>query len=68
MDNPIGSELRLDHYLNYRQRRAAAGINASTLNNELGYVNAALNELRRVQQIPYEKQRMCCGIRLPAIL
>lgn len=54
MDNPIGSGLRPDHYLNYRQRRAAAGINAKTLNNELGYLNAVFNELRRTQQIPYE--------------
>lgn len=54
MDNPIGSGMRPDHYLNYRQRRAAAGINAKTLNNELGYVNAVFNELRRTQQIPYE--------------
>jgi hypothetical protein len=30
-DNPIESELRLDHYLNNCQRRAAVGINAKTL-------------------------------------
>ena len=54
MENPIGSGLRPDHYLNYRQRRPATGIKAKTLNNELGYINAVFNELRRTQQITYE--------------
>lgn len=53
MDNPIGSGLRPEH-LSYRQKQAAAGIHGKTLNNELGYVNAVFNELRRTQQIAYE--------------
>lgn len=54
MENPIGSGLRPEHYLSYRQRRAADGIHAKTLNNEPGYLNAVFNELRRTQQISYE--------------
>jgi hypothetical protein len=34
MDDPIGSGLQPEHYLNNRQRRAAAGINAKMLNNQ----------------------------------
>lgn len=54
MDNPIGSGMRLDSYLNYPQRQAAAGINAKTRNHELGYLNAVFSELLLAEKISYK--------------
>lgn len=40
--------------MRYRDKRSKSGINSKTLNNELGYLCAVFNELRRTQQITYE--------------
>lgn len=52
--NPVARQLTPEHYLKYRHVRAANKINPKTLNNELGYLNAVYNALRRTQQIDYE--------------
>lgn len=54
LGNPVARSLTPERYLTYRQSRAEEGIHAKTLNNELGYLNAVYNELKRTQQITYD--------------
>ena len=54
LQNPIARQLKPEQYLKYRHIRSTNKINPKTLNNELGYLNAIYNELRRTGQIDYE--------------
>lgn len=54
LEKPRAQSLRAEDFLRYRDKRSKSGIHAKTLNNELGYLCAVFNELRRTQQISYE--------------
>lgn len=51
LGDPVAKQLNAKHFLDYRNRRK---VEPKTLNNELGYINAVFNELRRTNQIDYE--------------
>lgn len=51
LGDPVARKLTAKIYLEYRTRQTNT---PKTLNNELGYLNAVFNELRRTLQINYE--------------
>lgn len=54
LGDPIARNLTPKHYTDERTQRIAKGITPKTCNNELGYINAVYNELKRTQIIDYE--------------
>lgn len=54
LKNPIASKLTPTIYTNDRDARIKAGVTAKTCNNELGYLNALFNELKRTGTIDFD--------------
>ncbi len=52
--NPVASQVTAKTYTQYRAIRIEDGIAPKTCNNELGYLNAVYNELRRTGEIEFE--------------
>src|SRR5699024_3648280 len=52
--DPVASEFTGVQFAAYRSERLAAGLSPKTLNNHLGYVKAAFNELKHLEHIAYE--------------
>ena len=53
LGNPVAQKLTAKNYLTYRSNRLADGISPKTCNNELTYLSAVYNEMRRGQVISY---------------
>lgn len=53
LKNPIGHELKALDYTRYRAKRKESGIADKTLNNELGYLRAFYNSLKKLGEIDY---------------
>jgi integrase len=53
LGNPIAQKLRAKDYLTYRSKRLSDGLSSKTCNNELTYLSAVFNEMRRGQVISY---------------
>ncbi|MCG6539195.1 tyrosine-type recombinase/integrase [Pseudomonas sp. KSR10] len=54
LKNPVAITLTAADFAEYRARRLASGISPKTLNNELSYLRAMFNELRRLGEIDYQ--------------
>jgi len=54
LSDPMGSRLTAEAFTVYRAARIDEGISPKTCNNELGYLNAVLNELHRTGEIRYQ--------------
>jgi integrase len=50
LGDPIASRLKPADFIEYRQKRLAAGVSANTLNHEHTYLNAIFNELIRIDE------------------
>lgn len=54
LNDPPAQRLTAAAWMDYRAKRAGAGISKKTLNNHHTYLNAVYNELRRTDQIRYD--------------
>jgi len=53
LGNPVAQKLSSSQYLKYRSKRLTNGLSPKTANNELTYLNAVFNEMRRGKVIHY---------------